>query len=168
MGRRTPAGPSRHHHFNPPTSCEVGRFCWVTKRNRKLISIHPPPARWDGACQGTAAWSAYFNPPTSCEVGLARWRCPRTESYFNPPTSCEVGPFLRGVDAIAEEISIHPPPARWDGQGIKSLRQEGIFQSTHLLRGGTRPHRSGPARTKYFNPPTSCEVGHCRQNAFNS
>ena len=105
---------------------------------------------------------------------------------FNPPTSCEVG-LNFWQDRRCFQISIHPPPARWDppasdGQGrlwyfnpptscevglstsiCRALNT--VFQSTHLLRGGTRAACPRWTPCRYFNPPTSCEVG--RQESFN-
>ena len=41
-------------HFNPPTSCEVGHACLAVVIHVVVISIHPPPARWDAALMGHA------------------------------------------------------------------------------------------------------------------
>ena len=101
--------------------------------------------------------------------------------YFNPPTSCEVGRAGIGEAVIRINISIHPPPARWDSLCCFRSASSSSFQSTHLLRGGTRgsaiigqvasisihppPARWDSAAMPVvsdivnFNPPTSCEVG---------
>ena len=62
-----------------------------------------------------SGWDRNFNPPTSCEVGpLTQYQqCPDLP-HFNPPTSCEVG---LQHDTCTDIFT--------------------LFQSTHLLRGGT-------------------------------
>ena len=56
-------------------------------------------------------------------------------------------------------ISIHPPRAGWDLMDKYHKTLEGLFQSTHPVRGGTAiQHFEGGCR-KYFNPPTPCGVG---------
>ena len=63
-------------------------------------------------------------------------------------------------------ISIHPPPARWDDDLIAIAAALTGFQSTHLLRGGTdKPVDNRTAEEINFNPPTSCEVGLVRPAA---
>ena len=102
-------------HFNPPTSCEVGRARpGQASRRIRDISIHPPPARWDmvRAFRIRIANGISIHPPP------ARWDESCTTSarllgYFNPPTSCEVGRDAVDGQSVAG-ISIHPPPARWD------------------------------------------------------
>ena len=158
-----PAGVVRAYmpsHFNPPTSCEVG------PRRRYIENV-----------------AGHFNPPTSCEVGRSpRPRTSPANCYFNPPTSCEVGRFTKCPPRGDPEISIHPPPARWDARRARRYARHSGFQSTHLLRGGTMddifttldilisihppPARWDVSSKKVwriiysFNPPTSCEVGH--------
>ena len=192
-------------HFNPPTSCEVGHACLAVVIHVVVISIHPPPARWDAALMGHADASMtfqsthllrggtrlerdamdghvfqsthllrggtplpkrywfccvtfqsthllrggtppasdgqghlwYFNPPTSCEVGPAHGACAAGIADFNPPTSCEVGRDCELEGRTGMDISIHPPPARWDMCCCPYTPLIWLFQSTHLLRGGT-------------------------------
>ena len=124
------------NNFNPPTSCEVGRGQVETLTGQVSISIHPPPARWDITTRSSACPRSNFNPPTSCEVGHPRHGPCGDRWNFNPPTSCEVGRegnWQSGWTAI----SIHPPPARWDQTSVLPYTTGDVFQSTHLLRGGT-------------------------------
>ena len=131
------SAPPPRRYFNPPTSCEVGLGAVVVNTPEERISIHPPPARWDLAkyfplC---AVVEISIHPPPARwdQRWKTRWGPSR---YFNPPTSCEVGPvtvpdagaaltfqsthLLRGgthattTCLFVREISIHPPPARWD------------------------------------------------------
>ena len=104
-------------------------------------------------------------------------RCAVEISIHPPPARWDV---VAALSRLRSFISIHPPPARWDTMDARHMYGS-IFQSTHLLRGGTRlpwvetrPQAfqsthllrggtaiSTPCATKHrnFNPPTSCEVG---------
>ena len=191
---------SQPPHFNPPTSCEVGREASL-QRDEINISIHPPPARWDvrGTRVEPDAYISIHPPPARwdnipvCNFTIAVFQSthllrggtgephlrgarqgfqsthllrggtpalapPVERRNFNPPTSCEVGlcldinkgePFnisihppparwdlSRPYKPYPLQISIHPPPARWDLNPIIVIHIT-VFQSTHLLRGGT-------------------------------
>ena len=109
-----------------------------------------------------AAVSSDFNPRTPC--GVRRWRRRRADqlrSDFNPRTPCGVrrAPFpyfavqaeisihapLAGCDArnnrfdFSSLISIHAPLAGCDLINQMLLADPEKFQSTHPLRGATRP-----------------------------
>ena len=126
--------------------------------------------------------SRNFNPPTSCEVG------PEVEDALGAVAVFQSTHLLRGGTCHragcrrSADISIHPPPARWDScHHDVSVRAGNFnpptscevghdcyhtglispeFQSTHLLRGGTYMPELLQQEGKDFNPPTSCEVGH--------
>ena len=125
--------------------------------------------------------SRNFNPPTSCEVG------PEVEDALGAVAVFQSTHLLRGGTCHragcrrSADISIHPPPARWDScHHDVSVRAGNFnpptscevghdcyhtglispeFQSTHLLRGGTYMPELLQQEGKDFNPPTSCEVG---------
>ena len=81
------------------------------------------------------------------------------EAYFNPPTSCEVGPSdtTCHIARCTGFQSTHL--LRGGTRRVDQPHGPSVFQSTHLLRGGTCSLRFTPVPFRYFNPPTSCEVG---------
>ena len=83
------------------------------------ISIHPPPARWDTTDKlfGVIMDISIHPPPARWDIIIIVLRRP----------DCKV----------RKGISIHPPPARWDTAANAYELLVNIFQSTHLLRGGT-------------------------------
>ena len=172
-----PGSPPRCPHFNPPTSCEVGP-CWPisteamcrfqsthllrggtcltkTSDTDTSISIHPPPARWDESRGVIPGFFLYFNPPTSCEVGplaLSVALISLSISIHPPSARWDCRRWSRSTQG--RSISIHPPPARWDLARWRFPRTGSLFQSTHLLRGGTRRLPDGGGRRPIsIHPP---------------
>ena len=109
-------------HFNPPTSCEVGRARpGQASRRIRDISIHPPPARWD-------------------MVRAFRIRIANGISIHPPPARWDERFGALGVGGA--DISIHPPPARWDH--IIALGQGELTISIHPppARWDSRSHQT--------------------------
>ena len=146
-------------NFNPPTSCEVGRIS--SRRVCRNEYFNPPTSCEVGQhCYCEGAEPLHFNPPTSCEVGLVHDSCTVGIEVFQSTHLLRGGTLRHQQIRLSGAISIHPPPARWDvrqaalrpdllhfnpptscevGPGvIRSSVITSPFQSTHLLRGGTR------------------------------
>ena len=108
----------------------------------------------------------YFNPRTPCGVRPAcAPKCAET-SNFNPRTPCGVRPNGGDSSTMTRDISIHAPLAGCDDARVSSFTEREIsihaplagcdlceypgrvrlyrFQSTHPLRGATRPIRKAP------------------------
>ena len=107
-----------HAYFNPRSSCEERR---------------PLPA---------AALTAdrHFNPRSSCEERPGRRQTSRRATDFNPRSSCEE---RRRIVEIGYESTNFNPRSSCEERRRDGLRAnaDGIFQSTHLMRGAT-PHNS--------------------------
>ena len=79
-----------------------------------------------------------FNPPTSCEVGPGLFFFVKSLSiYFNPPTSCEVGQNQVEMEASRRLFQSTHLLRGGTFSAPNSILLWPLFQSTHLLRGGT-------------------------------
>ncbi len=80
-----------------------------------------------------------FNPPTPCGVGLPG-RCksgrPMCPISIHPPRAGWDDEGLTEAPCVCI-ISIHPPRAGWDAKPVKLFARLVEFQSTHPVRGGT-------------------------------
>ena len=180
---------SRPGNFNPPTSCEVGRAGGFLPAAAARISIHPPPARWDDPSADPdalanisihpppARWDNVKFKPEDAETDIsihpppARWdgswaSYGSYETDFNPPTSCEVGPRLRGLSATGVLFqSTHL--LRGGTPTLKTPPQKLKFQSTHLLRGGTlRSAALSPTSPISIHPPPARWDSISRSSSF--
>ncbi len=166
-------------YFNPRTPCGVRRNRCGWPRWKTVISIHAPLAGCDGENTvdvGNTLISIHA-PLAGCDSSPTRNRCAPRISIHAPLAGCDRsdGRFARAVD-----ISIHAPLAGCD-EHVTVLWQDarnfnprtpcGVrpalpgrphrwrrFQSTHPLRGATRPGRPFPPSGCYFNPRTPCGV----------
>ena len=121
------------------------------------ISIHAPLAGCDkdaGERQKAIAISIHA-PLAGCDPG-SWWPC-AARFHFNPRTPCGVrqGFMYRGVDAVIFQ-STHP--LRGATRPRPSPPAWSGFQSTHPLRGATAPTPTSSCRHNYFNPRTPCGV----------
>ena len=102
------------------------------------ISIHAPLAGCDSAISAMPSASPNFNPRTPCGV-RQDYLDKRAAAYdFNPRTPCGVRRRLGATAGARHTISIHAPLAGCDGALISRHLCDGIFQSTHPLRGATQ------------------------------
>ena len=99
------------------------------------ISIHAPLAGCDATINSFAAFSFDFNPRTPCGVRQSVYVTACPNKHFNPRTPCGV----RQVIHTEQQVECQ-------------------FQSTHPLRGATRPYHASKKPTVYFNPRTPCGV----------
>ena len=121
---RTPCGVRLERHarwdartnFNPRTPCGVRRQqnCWVDITCK--ISIHAPLAGCDYRGLRLSTCELDFNPRTPCGVRHCHHILAAPVTYFNPRTPCGVRLFVGADDPVRPQ-----------------------FQSTHPLRGATRP-----------------------------
>ena len=103
-----------------------------------------------------------FNPRTSYEVRRRHPEirlCVSDISIHAPLTRCDVRKWYARIRCI---ISIHAPLTRCDNPFTTENIHNGVFQSTHLLRGATHRHDPGCCRSFDFNPRTSYEVRQSR------
>ena len=131
-------------HFNPRTPCGV-RLTGPALPSRALLfqSTHPLRGATPPRSPGSAAMSN-FNPRTPCGVRpMRRGDRQQKQGDFNPRTPCGV--------------------RRHD---VQQTVQVFLFQSTHPLRGATRPTRVMlPFVRRNFNPRTPCGV---RRRLYNN
>ena len=76
-------------------------------------------------------------------------------SIHAPLAGCD---RLRCARAKMDDISIHAPLAGCDSTTGSTSIARILFQSTHPLRGATRPRVRQPSPVYYFNPRTPCGV----------
>ena len=153
-------------NFNPRTPCGVRRCrSRPTRRSRRTfqsthpvrgatrsraedqagqeISIHAPRAGCDAARRTLSAVSAHFNPRTPCGVRRRPPAPSPAPPYFNPRTPCGVRREECCLCTIASRFqSTHPVRgATRPGEDFLLLRK---FQSTHPVRGATPPEYDRP------------------------
>ncbi len=146
----------------------------------KVISIHPPHARWDTAFMSSLLYQYNFNPPTSCEVGPGDALTNTTSFLFQSTHLMRggTGYFVFSHRFLQFQSTHLMRGGTWKSRHCCLLKE---FQSTHLMRGGTSvsgwvvdttpisihppharwdgTHGLSVGRDSHFNPPTSCEVG---------
>ena len=129
--------------FNPRTPCGVRRGPRGRFDEHFILFQSTYPVR-GATCVASAAASppSYFNPRTPFGVRLRRVRCAGSRWYFNPRTPCGVRRASAPLRPHRAPISIHAPRAGCDDAGNPGRKGQTIFQSTHPVRGATRPARA--------------------------
>ena len=130
-------------YFNPRTPCGVRRRLRRAYRDLWPISIHAPLAGCDALETNAAAQGdiSIHAPLAGCDHFEDRFSPDRC--HFNPRTPCGVRPALVTVLSAMTGISIHAPLAGCDTPRPQRPRPWSRFQSTHPLRGATRPPGQG-------------------------
>ena len=153
------AGMFLTRHFNPRTPCGVRRVVTEAYDANVGISIHAPLAGCDPAQPmhrrllqvfqsthplrgATAQITAYLQSLKDISIHAPLAGCDARCSYIHPQTSISIHAPLAGCDYLMPEF-----PA-----------EDAIFQSTHPLRGATRPPCRSSRRPAHFNPRTPCGV----------
>ena len=138
-GDRHAERPDDHlQHFNPRPPCGGRHMLIGSTGTVVFISIHAPRVGGD-SCRSTPFSSvADFNPRPPC--GGRQGPCShRTRpGYFNPRPPCGGRPLRAGLQALANDISIHAPRVGGDpSQFSGSKRSKTKFQSTPPVWGAT-------------------------------
>ena len=134
--RRTFPLTKKQSHFNPRTPCGVRQRNHQRNSKHKRISIHAPRAGCDLHVMYAGVGHGHFNPRTPCGVRhlVQEWFYGTT--HFNPRTPCGV---RRRYDAVYIDYlqfqSTHP--VRGATRPRMSQYRRNLFQSTHPVRGAT-------------------------------
>ena len=134
-------------HFNPRTPCGVRHPRMVRRYHPAGISIHAPHAGCDERVHRRAGVGIKFQSthPMRGATGRGR-RIAKRWRNFNPRTPCGVRPRKGNAETESVVISIHAPHAGCDRRPSNHSPGVGIFQSTHPMRGATRPRRIASSR----------------------
>ena len=177
--------------FNPRTPCGVRHYFTRFRHRIVLISIHAPHAGCDDSPSASASVPVAFQsthpmrgatalfigvdirhlisihaPHAGCDRG--RPRTLPVFGHFNPRTPCGVRLRSDRSCQCFTSISIHAPHAGCDMQSSGLSYSSRKFQSTHPMRGATRPFRPYPMRRRYFNPRTPCGVRPSAADSFSA
>ena len=125
-------------YFNPRTPCGVRLQALVKVEGLPVISIHAPHAGCDQypPCRNTLSRHISIHAP---HAGCDDVRFPGPGfseiSIHAPHAGCDIRPLYRG--RASRWISIHAPHAGCDSEEWQAGFAEGVFQSTHPMRGAT-------------------------------
>ena len=123
------------------------------------ISIHAPHAGCDERPVNVEV--RFFEFQSTHPMRGATMPAIRTWSsctYFNPRTPCGVRHYHLLIFGCDFTISIHAPHAGCDMKETREVVPVTLFQSTHPMRGATRPEYPGGPDARDFNPRTPCGV----------
>ena len=145
-------------NFNPRTPCGVRLRLLQRQMYSCRISIHAPLAGCDQDTVTPETLLKGFQSThplrgaTSCNCVIVS-----INMNFNPRTPCGVRPSTLRFSANSLNFNPRTPCGVRPRQNMAS-RTVVTFQSTHPLRGATRPACPDRPRRSHFNPRTPCGV----------